>query len=120
MTRIVYLCGQNTMTESKIYYTIAEVSQATGLPLSTLRYWEAQFEELRPRRTAQRSNRYYTEDDIALVKRIQYIRDTLHITRIDAIRAELNRNKRNTDVRQRATEILLRARNELEQLRAEI
>lgn len=107
------------MEAGKIYYSIAEVQQETGLPISTLRYWETRIPELSPRKDGH-GNRYYTEADICLIKRIAYLRDQLHITRIDAIRAELQRNDKQTDVRQRATEILQRARRELIDIRAQI
>jgi len=86
------------------------VQQATGLPASTLRYWESKFAELSPRKDGH-GNRYYTQADIDTVKQIRYLRDELHITRIEAIRTELQRGTRQTDVKQRATEILTRGRN---------
>ena len=56
----------------------------------------------------------------ALIKQIKYIRDELHITRIEAIRNELKSGNRKTDVRQQASEILLRVREELAEIRANI
>lgn len=101
---------------TKVYYNLREAEQLTELPAATLRYWESQFEELRPRKDGH-GNRYYTKEDIALIKRIRYIRDELHITRIVAIQNELKQGDRHTDQRQRATEILLRIRKELVELR---
>ncbi len=34
----------------KIYYTIAEVAAVVDQPTSTLRFWESQFEWIRPKR----------------------------------------------------------------------
>ena len=101
---------------TKVYYNLREAEQLTELPAATLRYWESQFEELHPRKDGH-GNRYYTKEDIALIKRIRYIRDELHITRIVAIQNELKQGDRHTDQRQRATEILLRIRKELVELR---
>ena len=64
--------------------------------------------------------RYYTEKDIELIKQIKFIRDDLHITRIKAIRAELKHDEKKINVRQRATEILERARKELAEIRAKL
>ena len=89
------------MKPTKVYYSISEVRKQTGLPPSTLRYWEEQFEQLSPYKDEKR-NRYYTEQDIELIKQIKFIRDELHITRIAAIRKELKSRNKNTDVRQRA------------------
>lgn len=107
------------MDSQKIYYSPSEVQEMTGLPVSTLRYWESRFAELSPRKDGH-GNRYYTEADIRLIKRIAYLRDELHITRIEAIRNELHRDEKQTDVRQRATEILRRARQDLIAIRAQI
>ncbi|MBQ2541581.1 MAG: MerR family transcriptional regulator [Paludibacteraceae bacterium] len=107
------------MSDSKIYYSIREAGEITGLPFSTLRYWEEQFEQLNPRKDAH-NNRYYTAEDIEFLKRVRYIRDELKITRIDAIRRELKNDNRQVDVRIRATDILQRIRQELVDIRSYI
>lgn len=107
------------MESTKVYYSLCEVQEMTGLPASTLRYWERQFSELSPRKDGH-GNRYYTSSDIDLVKQIQYIRDELHITRIAAIRNELHSGDRRTDVRQRATDILRRVRQDLLDIRSNL
>ncbi len=105
------------MEIEKIYYSIQEVKGMTNLPVSTLRYWEAQFKQLKPHKDGH-GNRYYTLKDIELIKQIKYIRDELKITRIDAIRTELISGTKKTDVRQRATDILERVRAELLEIKA--
>lgn len=117
-------CGKNTenwhiMEPTKVYYSIREVRQLTELPAATLRYWEQQFDQLSPYKD-EHGNRYYSEKDIDLIKQIKYIRDELHITRIEAIRNELKSGNRKTDVRQHASEILVRIREELAEIRAKI
>lgn len=107
------------MIPTKVYFSIKEVRKLVNLPLSTLRYWESQFEQLSPYKD-EHGNRYYTEKDIELIKQIKFIRDDLHITRIKAIRAELKHDEKKIDVRQRATEILERARKELAEIRAKL
>lgn len=54
----------------KLYYSIREVSERTGLKPHVLRYWESEFEELRPKKN-RAGNRAYTERDIEVVERIQ-------------------------------------------------
>lgn len=107
------------MKVGKIYYSMREATAETGLPVATLRYWEAQFEQLSPRKDGH-GNRYYTEADLALIKQIKFIRDEMKITRIEAIKTELKNNGKQTDVRARATEILLRLKKDLEEIRASI
>ena len=104
------------MPDTKRYYSLRETETETGVPASTLRYWEKQFDELSPRKDGH-GNRYYTREDQELVKRIKYIRDDLKITRIEAIRKELKQNGKRSDERQAALEILLRVRDELCEIR---
>ena len=104
------------MDGEKKYYSLRETETETGVPASTLRYWEKQFEELSPRKDGH-GNRYYTREDQDVIKRIRYIRDELKITRIEAIRKELKNNTRHSDERQSAVEILMRVREELCEIR---
>ncbi|MBO7457260.1 MAG: MerR family transcriptional regulator [Paludibacteraceae bacterium] len=100
----------------KEYYSLRETETETGVPASTLRYWEKEFDELNPRKDGH-GNRYYTREDQELIKRIKYIRDELHITRIEAIRRELRANTKHSDERQSALDILLRVKEELCEIR---
>lgn len=104
------------LNTEKIYYSLRETEQATGVPITTLRFWEKQFEELSPRKDGH-GNRYYTKEDQKLIKRIKYIRDELKITRIEAIRKELSTNTKRSDERQSAIDILQRVREELVEIR---
>lgn len=56
----------------KLYYSIGEVSEETGLDAHVLRYWQTEFEELAPRKN-RAGRRVYTEEDIAVVRRIQHL-----------------------------------------------
>ncbi len=56
----------------KLYYTISEVSKTTGLETHVLRYWETEFQELRPRKN-RAGHRAYTDEDIRIVERIRYL-----------------------------------------------
>jgi DNA-binding transcriptional MerR regulator len=103
----------------KVYYSISEVSELTQLPSSTLRYWEEQFAQLKPRKN-DKGRRFYTDRDVELIKRIKYIRDDLKITRISAIKKELLRNVKKVDSRQKAAEFLLKVREQLVELRKNI
>ena len=102
---------------TKVYYSISEVSKITLLPVSTLRYWEDNLTQLQPYKN-EKGKRFYTESDIELVKRIKFIRDNMKITRIEAIRTELQQDTKKTDSRQKAAEILLKIRKQLEDIRS--
>ena len=54
----------------KLYYSISEVSELTGLKPHILRFWEGEFPTLRPRKN-RAGNRAYTERDIKIVSLIR-------------------------------------------------
>ncbi len=58
----------------RLYYSIAEVSDITGLKQYVLRYWETEFPELRPAKN-RAGNRIYKKSDIQVIfaiKRLLY------------------------------------------------
>ena len=54
----------------KLYYSISEVSRLTGLEAYVLRYWETEFDELRPQKN-RAGNRIYSNRDIKFILRIK-------------------------------------------------
>lgn len=105
------------VSDTKVYYSMREVTTETGLPASTLRFWERNFPQLNPRKDGH-GNRYYTQQDIQLIKRIKYMRDELNITRLVAIRTELEKGTHRSDMREHVASILTKVRNELYEIRA--
>lgn len=58
------------LTIPKLYYSISEVSRLTGLEAYVLRYWETEFDELRPQKN-RAGNRIYSNRDIKFILRIK-------------------------------------------------
>ncbi|TAK52015.1 MAG: MerR family transcriptional regulator [Bacteroidetes bacterium] len=54
----------------KLYYSISEVSKITGLEQYVLRYWETEFEQLKPAKN-RAGNRIYTNRDIKLILEVK-------------------------------------------------
>lgn len=54
----------------KLYYSISEVSKMVELEQYVLRYWEREFDILRPQKN-RAGNRIYTEKDIEIIKLIK-------------------------------------------------
>ena len=54
----------------KLYYSISEVSKITEVEQYVLRYWETEFEELKPQKN-RAGNRIYTNKDIQLIIHIK-------------------------------------------------
>jgi DNA-binding transcriptional MerR regulator len=59
-------------TPEKLYYSISEVSETTGVKAYVLRYWESQFSMLRPRKS-RGGVRKYRPKDLALVQEIRHL-----------------------------------------------
>lgn len=56
----------------KVIFTIGEVAEIIGENTSLIRYWENQFEALKPQKN-KKGNRLFTKDDIELVKLIHHL-----------------------------------------------
>jgi DNA-binding transcriptional MerR regulator len=54
----------------KLYYSISEVSKITDLEQYVLRYWESEFDQLKPAKN-RAGNRIYTNRDIKLILHIK-------------------------------------------------
>lgn len=53
-------------------YTIGEVAQMMDINASQIRYWENNFDELKPQKN-KKGNRLFTQNDIEKVKLIHYL-----------------------------------------------
>ncbi|OAV69745.1 transcriptional regulator MirA [Bacteroidales bacterium Barb6XT] len=95
----------------KLYYSIKEVAQMFDVPESTLRFWEKEFDIIRPRRTG-KNTRFYKQEDIDAVRLIYHLVKEQGMTLAGA-RLKLKNNKSGT-VRQE--EIV----NRLKQIKKEL
>ena len=66
-------------TIKKLYYSIGDVSQITGLKQYVLRYWETEFNILKPTKNSA-GNRIYKDNDIKVIKHIQNLLYTRKFT----------------------------------------
>ena len=60
------------MEQNKLYYSIGEVAGMLDVAPSVLRFWESEFDCIRPVKN-RRGVRSYTEHDIELLRRIHYL-----------------------------------------------
>jgi DNA-binding transcriptional MerR regulator len=56
----------------KLYFPIGEVTILLGVNASTLRFWETEFDVLKPHRN-KKGNRFYTHEDVENLKLIKYL-----------------------------------------------
>lgn len=103
---------------TKRYYKISDVSELLGLPASTLRFWESEFSELRPKRNNGKV-RLYTPNDIELLRLIKFLIKDKQLT-LDGAREHLRKNRhaisRTQDVIERLKAIRERLNGLLEAL----
>lgn len=71
----------------KLYYSIGEVSKMLDVNPSLLRFWEKEFPMLQPHKNA-KGSRFYTADDIELLKRIFHLTRDCGFT-LDGVRDQL-------------------------------
>lgn len=64
------LSRQSLIIPSKRFFSIGEVSELTGVKMHVLRYWELEFQELKPIKR-RRNRRYYQHHDVLLIGRIR-------------------------------------------------
>ncbi|MBD5219049.1 MAG: MerR family transcriptional regulator [Bacteroidales bacterium] len=84
----------------KKFYRIGDVAEMLELSQPTLRFWEKEFSELRPRRNAG-GTRLYTPNDVEIVRLIKFLVKDKGLT-LDGAREHLRRNRRNLDRTHRA------------------
>lgn len=56
----------------RLYFSISEVAQMFDVNESTLRFWEKEFDTIRPRKTA-KGIRFYRQEDIDAVRLIYHL-----------------------------------------------
>ncbi len=56
----------------KKYFTIGEVAEELGVATSLIRFWEGEFDIIKPKKN-RKGNRQFTKDDIQNVKLIYYL-----------------------------------------------
>ncbi len=57
---------------SKLYYTIGEVAEMFEVNTSLIRFWEKEFEILKPKKS-KKGNRLFTKDDVENFKLIHHL-----------------------------------------------
>jgi DNA-binding transcriptional MerR regulator len=98
---------------------ISEVSELTEIPVHMLRQWEARFPQLKPRRD-RANHRYYTAEEVAVVRRIKQLLWQEKLTTEGAKRrlAQELRGEGRPQTRQEAMELLEKIESEARALLA--
>jgi DNA-binding transcriptional MerR regulator len=87
----------------KLFYSISEVAEMFHVNQSNLRFWEKEFKQLLPKRNA-KGTRFYSPDDIQVIKSIIYLVSEQKLT-LEGAKRKLGQKK---DVIAKQTEVVER------------
>ncbi len=82
------------MTDN-LYHPIGEVAQMLNVNPSLLRFWETEFPALKPHKN-KKGTRFYTDDDIALLRQIYHLTRDCGYT-LEGAREQLRLNNKLDD-----------------------
>ena len=109
----------NTNKNIKLYYSIKEVASMFDINESTLRYWESEFSQLRPKTQTGTKIRQYTEKDIEQLKVI-YNLVKVRGFKLAAARKMLSANRDGVDKTADVLDTLLSVRTQLKELKQQL
>lgn len=102
----------------KLYYSIGEVAEMFNVNTSLIRFWEKNFDIIKPHKN-KKGNRFFTKEDIENLKLIHYLVKDQRLT-LEGARKKLTENRQDTihnyevvDTLKKIKEMLLEIREEL-------
>jgi DNA-binding transcriptional MerR regulator len=99
----------------KLYYPIGEVAEMLGVPVSTVRFWENEFDILKPKKN-KKGNRMFTQADLKNLKTIHFLLREKGMT-IAGVKKALSGGADEIDYRMEVANSLKSIRNLLVELR---
>lgn len=102
-------------TPEKMYYPIGEVSRQLGVPVPTIRYWEKEFDVIRPKKN-RKGDRYFTPKDVEILKLVHHMVKERGMT-IEGARRALKADYKGADDRHQAIQSLKNLRGFLVNLK---
>ncbi len=102
----------------KLFYTIGEVAGMLNVPVSTVRFWEKEFDILKPKKN-KKGNRLFMPEDVKNLKMIHYLLKEKGMT-IAGARKHLSTRLEDTEYRLEIREALLNIRELLSEMRNNI
>lgn len=99
----------------KLYYPIGEVAEMFGVNASLIRFWEKEFDVLKPHKN-KKGNRLFTNEDVANLKLIYHLVKEKGYT-LEGARKILESDRRNSELKVQVRDTLLRMKSFLEELK---
>ncbi len=103
----------------KLYYSIGEVAKMFNVRESTLRFWEKEFQWIKPKTVGSNLVRQYTESDI---EQIRLVHNLIKVRgfKIAAARKMLNTNRKGVDKTAEVLQTLMSIKEELVSLKKHV
>jgi DNA-binding transcriptional MerR regulator len=104
--------------KDKLFYSIGEVAEMLGVQTSAVRYWEKEFDILKPRKN-RKGNRLFTPEDVDNLKIIYHLLKEKGMTLAGAKKKmkenpdNVNRNMEVIDSLERIKELLIEMRDNI-------
>lgn len=102
----------------KLYYSIGEVAEILDVPVSTVRFWENEFEILKPMKN-KKGNRMFTQSDMKNLRIIHHLLKEEGMT-IGGAKKRLAEKHEETDYKFQISESLQKIKDLLIELRDSI
>ena len=80
---------------SKLYYSISEVAAMFGVNTSLIRFWEKEFDIIKPRKNA-KGNRFFTQQDIDNIALIHHYVKERRLT-LEGARQKIKENREDAE-----------------------
>ncbi|MCL2041411.1 MAG: MerR family transcriptional regulator [Bacteroidales bacterium] len=104
------------MESKKLFYPIGEVAEMFNLPTSTIRFWEQEFDILKPKKN-KKGNRLFTNEDVDNLRIIYKLVKEEGYT-LSGAKTHLKEMKKNVSDNEPIKKQLLHIRKQLEELKA--
>lgn len=102
----------------KLYYSIGEVAEILNVPVSTVRFWENEFDILKPRKN-KKGNRLFMPEDLKNLRIIHHLLKEKGMTLAGA-KKQVSEKWSETDYKYQIRENLLGVRDMLGEIRDSI
>jgi len=104
--------------DKKIYYSIGEISEILNVNNSLIRFWEKEFEIIKPKKNS-RGNRIFTKNDVQNISLIYHLLKEKKYT-IEGAKKRLRENKKGIEKNYEIIINLKKVRSQLVEIREEL
>lgn len=107
-----------TLKDYKIYYSIGEIAKMLNVNNSLIRFWEKQFEIIKPKKNS-KGNRIFTKKDVENIQLIHHLLKDKKYT-IQGAKKKLRENKYSVEKNYEIIQNLKNIRLQLVEIREEL